>query len=49
MQPISRHQIGKQAYNNSVLLEMVFSIQSLQSGYKKTIRTIQLAEGWQFS
>jgi hypothetical protein len=32
---ISRQQISKHAYNNTVLLETVFSIQSMQSGYKE--------------
>jgi hypothetical protein len=48
MQHVSRQQIGKQAYN-TVLLEKVFCIQSIQSGYRKTIRAILLVEGWQFS
>jgi hypothetical protein len=35
MQPVSRQRIGKHVYNTTVLLEMVFSIRSMQSGYKE--------------
>jgi hypothetical protein len=49
MEPVSTQQFGKQAYNDNVLVKMVFPIQSVQSGYKKTIRANLLLEGWQFS
>jgi hypothetical protein len=35
MQPIYRQRIGKHAYNNKELLEMVFSIRSVQRDYKE--------------
>jgi hypothetical protein len=35
MQPISKQWIGKNASNIGVLLEMVFSIQLMQSDYKE--------------
>jgi hypothetical protein len=47
MQPVSKQWIGKHSYNNRVLLEMVYSIWSMQSGYKEILRAVQLVEGWQ--
>jgi hypothetical protein len=35
MQPVSRKRIGKHVYNTIVLLETVFYIRSVQSGYKE--------------
>jgi hypothetical protein len=35
MQPVSKQRVGKHAYNNMGLLEMVFSIRSVQSGHKE--------------
>jgi hypothetical protein len=35
MQPVSRQRIGEHAYNNRVLLEMVFSNWPVKSGYKE--------------
>jgi hypothetical protein len=47
MQPVSRQQIGKHTYSNGVLLGMVFSIRSMQSGYKERDMAVQLVEGFQ--
>jgi hypothetical protein len=46
MHPVCRQRIGKHAYNNRLLLEIVFSIRSVQSGYKEN-RAIQFVEGCQ--
>jgi hypothetical protein len=35
MQPVSKQQIGKHASTTALLLETVFSVQSVQSGYKE--------------
>jgi hypothetical protein len=52
MRPISKQWIGKHASSTiEVLLEMVFSIRSMQIGYKEENwdDPIQLrVEGWQF-
>jgi hypothetical protein len=35
MQPVSKQRISKHAYKNIGMLEMVFSVPSVQSGYKE--------------
>jgi hypothetical protein len=50
MQPVSKQQISKHASTTTkLLLETVFCIRSVQSGYKGEILGNQLVDGWQLS